>query len=222
MENIYLSLTTRPERLVSEHFQKVYNSLINQTVPFYKMIINLSIKEFTYDIPNYLYNEKVILNETDICGPCTKLIGSIDIIPNNCLVIVLDDDIVMRNNFIQSLYNGYLLNPDKVTTHFFVKQKNYTEVMGFGGFIFNINNLRNIKPFYYTMPECCIKIDDNWISWCLHQLKIEVVQAEEKFPWDRIVDAANTDSHPKWYELNKHTNRDELIKEMFKILNIEQ
>ena len=113
MDTIYLSLTTRPERLISEHFKKVYNSLLNQTIPFTKLVINLSIKEFTYDIPKYLYNDNVILNETDVCGPCTKLIGSIDIIPDNCLVIVLDDDIVMRNNFIKSLYDSYLINKNK-------------------------------------------------------------------------------------------------------------
>ena len=218
--NIYLSLTTRPERLVSDHFKKVYKSLLNQSHPFYKMIINLSIKQFSYEIPDYLYNDKVILNETDICGPCTKLIGSIDIIPDNSLVIVLDDDIVMRNNFIDSLYKGYLINPDKVTTHFFYKRKNYTEVMGFGGFIFNINNLRNIKPFYYTMPECCIKIDDNWISWCLYKLNIEVIQTIEKDAWNKVLDIPNTDPHPDWYELCKHSNRDELIKEMIAILEV--
>ena len=82
MNNIYLSLTTRPERLASYHFNKVYTSLIDQTLPFYKLIINLSVNEFTYYIPNFLYNDRVILNETNVCGPCTKLIGSIDIIPN--------------------------------------------------------------------------------------------------------------------------------------------
>ena len=48
MSKIYLSLTTRPERLGSYHFKKVYSSLINQSLPFDKLIINLSIKEFTY------------------------------------------------------------------------------------------------------------------------------------------------------------------------------
>ena len=114
MNKIYLSLTTRPERLISHHFNKVYNSLLNQTQLFDKLIINLSIKEFTYKIPDYLHTENVILNKTDICGPCTKLFGSIDIIPDNSLVIVLDDDIVMRNNFIKSLYDSYLINKNKV------------------------------------------------------------------------------------------------------------
>jgi hypothetical protein len=221
MDSIYLSLTTRPERLSSEHFKKVYNSLLNQTLPFTKLIINLSIKEFTYDIPQYLYTENVVLNETDICGPCTKLIGSIDIIPENSVVIILDDDIVMRNNFIRSLYDSYLINQNKVSSHFTSISKNnkYTEVAGYGGYIFNINILRNIKQFYYTMPSCCIKIDDNWISWCINKLDVSVVNTIETDPFNNILDAPNTDPHPDWYELCKHTNRDDLINQMFETLS---
>uniref|UniRef100_A0A6C0EPV1 Glycosyltransferase 2-like domain-containing protein n=1 Tax=viral metagenome TaxID=1070528 RepID=A0A6C0EPV1_9ZZZZ len=219
MFNIYLSLTTLPIRLSSDHFKKVYNSLLNQSIPFTKLIINLSIKEFTYDIPKYLYdNENVILHETNICGPCTKLIGSIDIIPDDSIVIILDDDIVMRNNFIKSLYDSYLINPSKVTSHFTSVRNNYNEVAGFGGYIFNINNLRNIKQFYTTMPECCIKIDDNWISWCIHKLGIDVINTVEKDPWNTVLDIPSTETHPEWYELCKNTNRDKLIAEMEKIL----
>ena len=221
MDTIYLSLTTRPERLISEHFKKVYNSLLNQTIPFTKLVINLSIKEFTYDIPKYLYTENVILNETDVCGPCTKLIGSIDIIPDNSLVIVLDDDIVMRNNFIKSLYDSYLINKNKVSSHITSPSKNnkYTEVAGFSGFIFNINILRNIKKYYYVMPPCCIKIDDTWISWCINKMGISVVNTIERNAWDNVLDIPNTDPHPVWYELCKHTDREKLINEMFEILS---
>ena len=132
MNKIYLSLTTRPERLISQHFNKVYNSLLNQIQPFDKLIINLSIKEFTYEIPDYLHTENVILNKTDICGPCTKLFGSIDIIPDNTVVIILDDDIVMKDNFIKSLYDSYLINTDKVSSHFTTTSfnNNYLEVAG--------------------------------------------------------------------------------------------
>ncbi len=220
MDKIYLSLTTRPERLISHHFNKVYNSLLNQIQPFDKLIINLSIKEFTYEIPDYLYTENVILNETDICGPCAKLFGSIDIIPDNTVVIILDDDIVMKDNFIKSLYNSYLINTDKVSSHFTTTSfnDNYLEVAGFGGYIFNINNIRNIKHFYNEMPLCCRYIDDNWISWCINKLGVSVIHTIETNAWNNVLDIKNTDPHPDWFELCKNTNRNELIKEMFSIL----
>jgi len=220
MNTIYLSLTTRPERLESEHFKRVYQSLKKQTIPFNKFIINLSVEEFTYNIPDYLFEDKnIILNETEICGPCTKLIGSIDIIPDDTVVIVLDDDIVMRNNFIESLYKSYLLHPDKVSSHFVNQRPYFREVAGFGGYVFNINVLRNIKPFYYTMPECCKKIDDTWISWCIYKLNVDVTNTIERNPWDNVLDIPNTDEHPDWYELCKHTDRIKLLTDAFLILN---
>jgi hypothetical protein len=218
--NIYLSLTTRPERLSSEHFKKVYTSLLNQKVSFTKLIINLSIKEFTYYIPSYLKNDKVILNETDICGPCTKLLGGLDLIPDDSLIIVMDDDIVMRDTFIQSLYESYLANPTKVSTHTtHVSKFNYNEVRGFSGYIVNINLIRNIIQYYSTMPECCRTIDDNWISWCLYKMNIEVVNTIEKDSWNTILDIPNTNPHPNWYELCKHSNRSQKIQEMYSLLN---
>jgi hypothetical protein len=217
--DIYLSLTTRPERLASEHFKKVYTSLLTQLVPFKKLIINLSIKEFTYYIPSYLRNDSVILNETDICGPCAKLLGGLNCIPDDALIIVMDDDIVMRNTFIKSLYESYLINPTKVSTHTtFVSKLNYNEVCGFSGYIVNINLIRNIIQFYSTMPECCRTIDDNWISWCLHKMNIEVVPTIERNAWNAILDIPNTDPHPNWHELCKHSNQKQKIQEMYSIL----
>ena len=53
-EPIYLTLTTIPERFVSEHFRKVYQSLNSQYISYTFLIINLSIDEFSYTIPQYL------------------------------------------------------------------------------------------------------------------------------------------------------------------------
>ena len=43
-------------------------------------------------------------------------------------------------------------------------------------------------------------------------------QGQEKDPWNKVLDIPNTDPHPDWYELCKHSNRDELIKELIKFL----
>jgi hypothetical protein len=216
---IYLSLTTRPERLISDHFKKVYTSLKDQTFPYNKMIINLSVNEFEYEIPDYLHSDhNIILNKTSICGPCTKLLGSIDIIPQDTVVIVLDDDIVMKDIFIQSLYCSYLINPDKVSSHFINVRTQFTEIAGFGGYIFNINHLRGITQFYDSMPLCCIKIDDTWISWCIKKLNIDIVQTIEKNPWNNVLDIKNTDPHPDWYELCKHSDRTTLTDEALSLL----
>jgi hypothetical protein len=213
-------MTTLPNRLISKHFVKVYLSLKKQRIPYYKLIINLSVKQFKYKIPLYLYNDpSVIINKTDINGPCAKLLGSVDIIPKDSVVIVLDDDIITRKNFIGSLYKSYLNNPEKVSANVIIKRPNFKEVMGFAGYIFNINKLKDIKYFYPGMPKCCFKIDDTWISWCIKKLGVEVEKSIVPDPWKQVLNMPETHLHPKWYQLNTHTNREYLTKEALKILN---
>jgi len=220
MHNIYLSMTTLPERLISRHFLKVYLSLKRQKIPFYKLIINLSVKQFKYKIPIYLLKDPtVILNPTGINGPCAKLLGSVNIIPENSVVIVLDDDIIVRKNFIGSLYRSYLNHPDKVSANIINKRPKFKEVMGFAGYIFNINKLKNIKQFYPSMPKCCFKIDDTWISWCIKKLGVEVEKSIVPDAWNQVLNMHATQFHPRWYQLNTHTNRDYLTKQALKILN---
>ena len=68
------------------------------------------------------------------------------------------------------------------------------------------------------MPDCCIKIDDTWISWCMKKLNVEVVQSIIKDPWNNVLDIPNTDPHPDWFELGKHTDRKRLTDNALKIL----
>uniref|UniRef100_A0A6C0BBG5 Glycosyltransferase n=1 Tax=viral metagenome TaxID=1070528 RepID=A0A6C0BBG5_9ZZZZ len=217
--DIYLSITTLPERLISDHFKKVYKSFEKQTIPFTKLVINLSVDEFTYVIPEYLKkNKKVILNETKICGPCAKLLGSIRIIPPEALTIVLDDDNIIKETFIKSLYTSYLLNPNKVTSHVIKKREKWTDVYGFCGFIYKTKLLKDIGKFYATQPKCCVKIDDTWLGWCIKKLGIDVVQAQEKNARYTMIDDKASKIHPKWVELWRDTKRKELTKEALIIL----
>ncbi len=207
---LYLSLTTRPERLVSDNFRQVYDSLRNQTYAFDLLIINLSINDFVYKtIPTYLQEDKrVIINKTIICGPCTKLIGSLDIIPNDAVVIVLDDDIVMRDCFIWSLYKYHQQNPTKIISSCITKRDYFTDVKGYGGFILTMTDtIRKLKYYYLRMPKCARYIDDTWFGWCFYKLGIDVIKGRVKKPWNTILDIPNTEMYPKWHELRKDTNR---------------
>ena len=48
---------------------------------------------------------------------------------------------------------------------------------------------------------------------------ISVVNTIEPHAWHNVLDIPNTDPHPLWYELCKHTDREKLINEMFEILS---
>lgn len=212
-------MTTRPERLSSDHFKDVLKSLENQSRPFTKLVINLSVDEFTYKIPEYLTkHKKIILNKTNICGPCAKLLGSVLVIPPEALTIVLDDDNIMKEKFIESLYKSYLLNPNKVTSHIIKKREKWTDVYGFSGFIYKTKLLKDIRKFYNTQPKCCVKIDDTWLGWCIKKLGVEIVQAQEKQARYTVIYNRATAKHPKWFELWRHTERAKLTAEAVKIL----
>ena len=177
--DIYLSMTTLPDRIRSEHFKNVYLSLKNQTTKFHKLIINLSVNQFKYIIPKYLKNDpQVILNSTNINGPCAKLVGSINLIPIKSLVIIIDDDIVFKNNFIEELYNSHKKNPFSVVSNFVITHKiseNETldEPNGFGGFAFLMRpRINKFLHFYNMMPNCASNIDDTWFGWCFKKINV--------------------------------------------------
>lgn len=227
-EEIDISMTTLPERLKSIHFKKVYNSLLNQTDKFNRLIINLEINTFLYKIPKYLLiNKNVVFNKCDKKGSCLKLLGCLSEIPNERLVIVMDDDIVMRNNFIKILHESFKLqnNSNVVITNMIGNSNignkpKYIEVAGFGGYILRMqDNIRLFNSYYKNMPPIAKNIDDQWISWVFYKLGVTVKKQNIlKDPMKNIFDIPNTDPHPKWKELCKHTPREKLIKNFYKLI----
>lgn len=211
---LYLSMTTRPERIQSSHFLDVYNSLKNQTISFDKLIINLCVDEFVFDIPQKVKElPNVILNETKYIGPCSKLLGGLEQIPMNALVIILDDDMIMSEYFIEKLYQSFLKHPNSVSSHFVIQRPFFKEVIGSGGYIVKRSRLDIFKELYKTMPSVCRKIDDTWISWCFNEMKIPVQKVCFSMSTYKSLKSLKFD----WYQLHKDTNRNKLIKEAHSI-----
>lgn len=220
---LYISLTTKPDRIKSDHFKNVYYSLKNQLHKFDFLVINLSINDFTYDfIPKYLVDDKqVILNKTDICGPCAKLIGSFNIIPNDSIVIIIDDDMIFKDIFISSLFNSHKKNPNKVITSSSLKEKYFNDVRGFSGYIFLMTDtIRELEKHYIIMPKCAKFIDDTWFGLSFLRLGIDVIEGDEDDYWNNLFDIPNTDQHPKWNELCENTDRGSLIYELVNLNTI--
>ena len=68
------------------------------------------------------------------------------------------------------------------------------------------------------MPKCAFKIDDTWFGWCFRKIDIKIKNSNILYPWITVLDHKNTDKHPKWYELNKNTNRELLTKEFLNLI----
>lgn len=202
---IYVTITTIPERLVSNHFKKCIGSILNQTKSFNKIVLNIPYVykrtgERYPEIPDWITREKkIIVNRCDDYGPATKLLGGWKVIPEDALILIADDDIIYRENALYLLYREWLQNKNSVVGHSVKERfKGFKEVLGYASNLFPKKLLTGIDT--YPMPKSCVCVDDTWISSYLYKKHINVVKIQGS-PWENAVDGDETDTHPKWFEL---------------------
>ena len=107
---IYVSLSTIPPRI--NELSKSIDSLLNQTIKPDKIFINIP-KKFRrfkeeikdHQIPNF--SSIVEVTSCDDYGPGTKLLGSIDKLNKDSLVILADDDQIYEDFMIEKLSYYY-------------------------------------------------------------------------------------------------------------------
>jgi hypothetical protein len=127
-----ISLSSIPIRIITSEFDTVIDSLFNQHIKIYKIVVNICHnyrRNFIYDKQqlqdkiNYLTNkyDNLIFNYSDDYGPITKILGLYNSgieLTDEDRVIVVDDDWVMNSNmtyyyeYVYQLYNcdGVFIN----------------------------------------------------------------------------------------------------------------
>ena len=83
--HLVVTMTTLPERIISNHFKKVINSLLNQSLKPKYIILNIPYlyKNKKYIIPNWITkNRNIKINRCEDKGPATKFLGSLNLIPS--------------------------------------------------------------------------------------------------------------------------------------------
>jgi mannosyltransferase OCH1-like enzyme len=119
--DVYISLTTIPPRLLSNEFENVINSLINQVVKPKNIIVNIC-KQYRRDFQiefnaieeriNFLKSKytSLVFNISEDYGPITKIIGLVHLtditINEDDIVVVVDDDWMM--NSMMTFYYRYV------------------------------------------------------------------------------------------------------------------
>ena len=108
---IYVSLSTIPHRV--KNLNKSIESLLKQSQKPDKIFINIPFKyrrfaEIISDdqIPKFDNNIVEIIRCED-CGPGTKLLGSLNKLKRNSLVILADDDNVYEDYMIERFFHFY-------------------------------------------------------------------------------------------------------------------
>ena len=175
---IYVSLSTIPQRI--KYLDKTVESLLKQSIKPNKIFINIPFK---YNRFSETINESqlpifkddcVEITRCEDCGPGTKLLGSIDKLKKNSLIILADDDNIYENYMIEKFNYYYSIAPQNSYSFYVHPLGNFPIGQGADGFAINTNNLSGIKKFYDTVVKNYKELflyDDLWISYFLYFFK---------------------------------------------------
>jgi hypothetical protein len=204
-------MTTVPERLQSEYFKKVIESILIQHPT--KIILNIPYicnrsKEI-YIIPDWIeHHEKIIVNRTPDLGPATKILGSLKILKNLDLPIIqLDDDIIYQSFVLSELIQSLTDHPNDVNCF-------YTEnglPFGYSGCVASSSTFLKLQEMTPFLTSDCTFVDDDWFGWAYKKLHINVRSVDSTKPWN--YSAKSIDDHEPWFQLQHNTNRKLLQKQ---------
>ena len=131
----------------------------------------------------------VEITRCDDCGPGTKLLGSIDKIKNNSLLILVDDDHVYENYMIEKFFYFYSKAPNNAYSFYVHTLGNFGIGQGADGFAINTNHLAGIENFYNKVVKNYKELflyDDLWISYFLYFFKKnKILSLQEHLKKDR-------------------------------------
>lgn len=119
-EYIVISLTTTPHRI--KEIQPVIDFALQEKIPIKQIFLNIphifKRDNITYEIPISLQTNKAItILRTKDYGPATKLLGALEkaAIPDDAIIITLDDDIKYPKDMLLYLAYRAMQNPDYAT-----------------------------------------------------------------------------------------------------------
>ena len=175
---IYVSLSAIPQRI--KNLSKSVDSLLNQTKKPDKIFINIPFKYKRFNetvesnqIPKF-DNNIVEVTRCEDCGPGTKLLGSIDKLKKNSLIILADDDHIYEDYMIEKFFYFHSIAPNNAYSFYVHPLGNFGVGQGADGFAINTNHLDGIKIFYDKIVKNYKELflyDDLWISYFLYFFK---------------------------------------------------
>ena len=175
---IYISITTIPARI--KDLYKTVDSFLKQSKKPDKIFINIPLKykrfkEIVEDeqIPKF-NNQIVEITRCEDFGPGTKLLGSLDKLKKNSLLILADDDHEYDDYMIEKFFYFYSKAPNNAYSFYVHPLGNFGVGQGADGFAINTNHLDGIKNFYNEVVKNHKELfihDDLWISYFLYFFK---------------------------------------------------
>ena len=184
---IYVSISTIPQRI--KNLNESVKSLLNQTLKPDKIFINIPFKykRFTEtinddQIPKF-DNNLIEITRCEDYGPGTKLLGSLNKLKRNSLIILADDDNIYEDYMIEKFFYYYSLFPNNSYSFYVHPLGNFGVGQGADGFAINTNHLDGVKKFYDTVVKNYKELflhDDLWISYFLYYFKKSKILSLQK------------------------------------------
>jgi hypothetical protein len=166
---LLVSMTTLPSRI--HHIRPTLDSLFAQTCMPDKVLLCLpkwSRREnAAYDRPEWLasYPMLEVVECADDDGPGTKLLGALDHLLSPVCLIVVDDDMRYRPDFLEHLYQHQVGEPGTSFSYYTYRKGPVTIGQGADGLSFYGPNLAGIRSFAkkaIMSPQLRVQ-DDLWI-----------------------------------------------------------
>ena len=184
---IYVSLTTIPQRV--KNLYKSVESLLKQSKKPDKIFVNIPKKYKRFNevieddqIPK-ISNKIVEITRCEDYGPGTKLLGSLNKLEKNSLIILADDDNIYEDYMIEKFYHYYSIAPENAYSFYVHPLGNFGIGQGADGFAINTNHLKGIKNFYDKVAKDYKELflyDDLWISYFLYNFKKSKILSLQK------------------------------------------
>jgi len=175
---INVSLSIIPHRI--KYLGKTIDSLLKQSKKPDKIFINIPYKYRRFEeiiendqIPKF-DSSIVEITRCDDYGPGTKLLGSLEKLKNDSLLILADDDNSYEDYMIEKFYYHYCNDSENSYSFYVHPLGNFRIGQGADGFAINTKHLIGIKKFYELIVkdyEELFLYDDLWISYFLSFIK---------------------------------------------------
>ena len=175
---IYVSISTITQRV--KYINKAINSLLKQTKKPDKIFVNIPHKfkrfnEIIEETQIPKFNSSIVeVTRCEDYGPGTKLLGSLNKLEEDSLLILADDDHTYKDYMIEKFFYFYSKEPNSAYSFFVYPIENFPVGQGADGFAINTNHLKGIKTFYEKVVKDYKELflnDDVWISYFLYFLK---------------------------------------------------
>lgn len=187
MESVNVSMTTTPMRI--SNIQPVIDSILNQTVPPYKIYMHIphvfKREEMPYEIPDFiLNNDKIVVNRCEDMGPITKILPIVDVLEDpDTLFVSVDDDIVYHSTMIETLLENYRKRGGDCvitgTTHFEDIESPITQVSGYSGVLYKKKFLDDFDMSVIEISDCKY-VDDITLSHHLNNKSIPIYATDKE------------------------------------------